>query len=92
MDWFQPKRRGPEWKARSVASISGPPLPTKTSICAPILPLPKKNVSDEVASKTCINYGGSVNGSDWGELAKQEDINGFLVGGGSLKALECRLI
>ncbi|OMO92894.1 Triosephosphate isomerase [Corchorus olitorius] len=86
MDWFYPKRRGPEWKARSVASISGPPLPTKTSICAAsILPLPKKNVSDEVASKICINYGGSVNGSNCGEVAKQEDINGFLVGGGSLK-------
>ncbi|XP_010268160.1 PREDICTED: triosephosphate isomerase, chloroplastic isoform X2 [Nelumbo nucifera] len=45
----------------------------------------KKNVSEEVASKTRIIYGGSVNGSNCAELAKQEDIDGFLVGGASLK-------
>ncbi|RVW96670.1 Triosephosphate isomerase, chloroplastic [Vitis vinifera] len=45
----------------------------------------KKNVSAEVASKTRIIYGGSVNGSNCSELAKQEDIDGFLVGGASLK-------
>ncbi|KAK4765447.1 hypothetical protein SAY86_026537 [Trapa natans] len=45
----------------------------------------KKNVSAEVASKTRIIYGGSVNGSNCAELAKQEDIDGFLVGGASLK-------
>ena len=28
---------------------------------------------------------GSVNGANSGELAKQEDIDGFLVGGASLK-------
>ncbi|GLT86115.1 hypothetical protein SLE2022_042770 [Rubroshorea leprosula] len=48
----------------------------------------KKNVSDEVASKTRIIYGGSVNGSNCAELAKQEDIDGFLVGGASLKGPE----
>ncbi|KAE8719113.1 Triosephosphate isomerase [Hibiscus syriacus] len=48
----------------------------------------KKNVSEEVASKTRIIYGGSVNGSNCGELAKQEDIDGFLVGGASLKGPE----
>ncbi|KZV34453.1 triosephosphate isomerase, chloroplastic [Dorcoceras hygrometricum] len=47
-----------------------------------------KNVSAEVASKTRIIYGGSVNGSNCGELAKQEDIDGFLVGGASLKGPE----
>ncbi|KAL5985988.1 hypothetical protein ACLOJK_027978 [Asimina triloba] len=45
----------------------------------------KKNVSAEVASKTRIIYGGSVNGSNCADLAKQEDIDGFLVGGASLK-------
>ncbi|XP_030450259.2 triosephosphate isomerase, chloroplastic [Syzygium oleosum] len=48
----------------------------------------KKNVSAEVASKTRIIYGGSVNGGNCGELAKQEDIDGFLVGGASLKGPE----
>ncbi|XP_075501669.1 triosephosphate isomerase, chloroplastic-like [Primulina tabacum] len=47
-----------------------------------------KNVSAEVASKTRIIYGGSVNGGNCAELAKQEDIDGFLVGGASLKGLE----
>ncbi|XP_075487093.1 triosephosphate isomerase, chloroplastic-like [Primulina tabacum] len=47
-----------------------------------------KNVSAEVASKTRIIYGGSVNGSNCAELAKQEDIDGFLVGGASLKGPE----
>ncbi|KAL5155420.1 Triosephosphate isomerase, chloroplastic [Glycine soja] len=48
----------------------------------------KKNVPDEVASKTRIIYGGSVNGGNSAELAKQEDIDGFLVGGASLKGPE----
>ncbi|XP_023533234.1 triosephosphate isomerase, chloroplastic-like [Cucurbita pepo subsp. pepo] len=48
----------------------------------------KKNVSPEVASKTRIIYGGSVNGSNCAELAKKEDIDGFLVGGASLKGPE----
>ncbi|XP_047329802.1 triosephosphate isomerase, chloroplastic [Impatiens glandulifera] len=48
----------------------------------------KNNVSAEVASKTRIIYGGSVNGSNCGELAKEEDIDGFLVGGASLKGPE----
>ncbi|KAK9265816.1 hypothetical protein L1049_021577 [Liquidambar formosana] len=48
----------------------------------------KKNVSPEVASKTHIIYGGSVNGSNCAELAKKEDIDGFLVGGASLRGPE----
>ncbi|KAJ8767565.1 hypothetical protein K2173_017909 [Erythroxylum novogranatense] len=48
----------------------------------------KKNISEEVASKTRIIYGGSVNGGNCSELAKQEDIDGFLVGGASLKGPE----
>ncbi|XP_010941282.1 triosephosphate isomerase, chloroplastic [Elaeis guineensis] len=48
----------------------------------------KKNISEEVASSTRIIYGGSVNGSNCSELAKQEDIDGFLVGGASLKGPE----
>ncbi|KAL5706516.1 triose-phosphate isomerase [Ranunculus cassubicifolius] len=48
----------------------------------------KENVSAEVASKTRIIYGGSVNGSNCAELAKKEDIDGFLVGGASLKGPE----
>ncbi|KAH9696824.1 triosephosphate isomerase [Citrus sinensis] len=48
----------------------------------------KNSVSADVATKTRIIYGGSVNGSNCAELAKQEDIDGFLVGGASLKGPE----
>ncbi|GAA0140819.1 isomerase [Lithospermum erythrorhizon] len=43
------------------------------------------NVSPEVAASTRIIYGGSVNGANCKELAGQPDIDGFLVGGASLK-------
>ncbi|XP_072966616.1 triosephosphate isomerase, chloroplastic [Typha angustifolia] len=52
----------------------------------------KKNISPDVASATRIIYGGSVNGSNCAELAKQEDIDGFLVGGASLKGPEFAVI
>ncbi|XP_020689003.1 triosephosphate isomerase, chloroplastic isoform X1 [Dendrobium catenatum] len=52
----------------------------------------KKNVSAEVASETRIIYGGSVNGSNCADLAKKEDIDGFLVGGASLKGPEFAVI
>jgi len=45
----------------------------------------KESVSDEAADKTRILYGGSVNAKNCKELAKQVDIDGFLVGGASLK-------
>lgn len=45
----------------------------------------KANVSEDVAKQTRILYGGSVNGKNCKELAKEEDIDGFLVGGASLK-------
>ncbi|KAI7729841.1 hypothetical protein M8C21_019830 [Ambrosia artemisiifolia] len=47
-----------------------------------------KNVSAEVASKTRIIYGGSVNAGNSADLAKKEDIDGFLVGGASLKGAD----
>ncbi|ORZ01001.1 triosephosphate isomerase [Syncephalastrum racemosum] len=43
------------------------------------------NVSKDVADKTRIIYGGSVKGSNAAELAKKENIDGFLVGGASLQ-------
>ncbi|CAD5172483.1 triosephosphate isomerase, cytosolic-like [Musa acuminata AAA Group] len=43
------------------------------------------NVSVEVAESTRIIYGGSVNGANCKELAAQPDVDGFLVGGASLK-------
>ncbi|WCJ38732.1 triosephosphate isomerase [Euphorbia peplus] len=43
------------------------------------------NVSAEVAASTRIIYGGSVNGANAKELAGQPDVDGFLVGGASLK-------
>lgn len=43
------------------------------------------NVSPEVAAAMRILYGGSVKPANCVELGKQEDIDGFLVGGASLK-------
>jgi triosephosphate isomerase (TIM) len=42
-------------------------------------------VSKNVGDKLRIIYGGSVNGKNCGELVKQKDVDGFLVGGASLK-------
>lgn len=44
-----------------------------------------ETVSKEAAEKTRIIYGGSVSEKNCKELAKQSDIDGFLVGGASLK-------
>ncbi|CAG8463158.1 18578_t:CDS:2, partial [Acaulospora morrowiae] len=45
----------------------------------------KENVSEETAQNTRVIYGGSVNAGNASELAKQSDVDGFLVGGASLK-------
>ncbi|ORY69655.1 triosephosphate isomerase [Pseudomassariella vexata] len=45
----------------------------------------KKEVNDKVADETRILYGGSVSEKNCKELSKQKDIDGFLVGGASLK-------
>ncbi|XP_017779943.1 PREDICTED: triosephosphate isomerase [Nicrophorus vespilloides] len=44
-----------------------------------------ENISADVAAKVRIQYGGSVTASNCKELASQGDIDGFLVGGASLK-------
>ena len=44
-----------------------------------------KEISPEVAESTSILYGGSVNEKNCKDLAKEADIDGFLVGGASLK-------
>ena len=44
-----------------------------------------KEVSSAAAEATRIIYGGSVSEKNCKELAKMEDIDGFLVGGASLK-------
>ncbi|KZV35724.1 triosephosphate isomerase, cytosolic-like, partial [Dorcoceras hygrometricum] len=43
------------------------------------------NVSPQVSASTRIIYGGSVSGSNCKELGSQPDVDGFLVGGASLK-------
>ncbi|XP_074308251.1 triosephosphate isomerase, cytosolic [Silene latifolia] len=43
------------------------------------------NISAEVAASTRIIYGGSVSGANCKELAGKPDVDGFLVGGASLK-------
>jgi len=45
----------------------------------------KEKVSEGVANSTRIIYGGSVTGGTCRELAQSPDIDGFLVGGASLK-------
>lgn len=44
-----------------------------------------ENVSPAVAGATRILYGGSVNGGNCADLITRKDIDGFLVGGASLK-------
>jgi triosephosphate isomerase len=44
-----------------------------------------KNLSPEVAAKVQILYGGSVTDKNAADLIKQPDVDGFLVGGASLK-------
>jgi len=43
------------------------------------------NVSPSCSNSTRIIYGGSVTGANCRELANEKDIDGFLVGGASLK-------
>ncbi|KAJ2024792.1 triosephosphate isomerase, partial [Coemansia sp. S610] len=45
----------------------------------------KTAVSSKVAEETRIAYGGSVGGKNCKELAQKPDVDGFLVGGASLK-------
>ena len=45
----------------------------------------KESVSEEVAKATRIIYGGSVSDKNCAELIKCPDVDGFLVGGASLK-------
>ncbi len=45
----------------------------------------KTNVGAKVADETRILYGGSVNEKNCKDLSKEADIDGFLVGGASLK-------
>ena len=44
-----------------------------------------ENISPEVSAATRIQYGGSANAKNVGALIGQQDIDGFLVGGASLK-------
>ena len=45
----------------------------------------RENVSQDVAKAVRIIYGGSASDANCGDLIKQVDIDGFLVGGASLK-------
>ena len=45
----------------------------------------EKNVSKDAAAKTRILYGGSVTDKNATDLIKKPDVDGFLVGGASLK-------
>jgi len=52
----------------------------------------KENVNEEVASKIRIIYGGSVTEGNCNTLIKEKDIDGFLVGGASLKSDFAKII
>tara|TARA_B110000208_G_C11727951_1_gene415285 strand:+ start:671 stop:1447 length:777 start_codon:yes stop_codon:yes gene_type:complete len=54
--------------------------------CADIRSWLAENVSAEVADAIRIQYGGSVNDGNAAELAQAPDVDGFLIGGASLKA------
>ena len=45
----------------------------------------KKNVSAKAANEVRILYGGSVTDANAAELISKPDVDGFLVGGASLK-------
>lgn len=53
---------------------------------AAVRSLMASSISEEVAIKTRILYGGSVTPENSAELFEKEDVDGFLVGGASLKA------
>ena len=44
-----------------------------------------ETISPEVADNTRVIYGGSVSEKNCADLAKEADVDGFLVGGASLK-------
>ena len=48
----------------------------------------RENVGEEAASVTRIVYGGSVSASNAPKLAALPDVDGFLVGGASLRGAE----
>lgn len=48
----------------------------------------QKNYGENIANSTRIIYGGSVNAKNCDELIAERDIDGFLVGGASLKGDE----
>jgi triosephosphate isomerase len=52
----------------------------------------KEKMGDEIAAKVRIQYGGSASPDNIEGLAKQEDIDGFLVGGASLKPAFTKMI
>jgi len=56
------------------------------SMCAHIRKVLKKLYGEEISEEIIIQYGGSVKPANATELLNQEDIDGALVGGASLKA------
>ncbi|KAI9625004.1 hypothetical protein H4Q26_016571 [Puccinia striiformis f. sp. tritici PST-130] len=73
---------GTEWW--SLMSPSGLSVPAQ-EVHKSIREWFKKNVDAKTAESIRIIYGGSVNGKNCEELAREVDIDGFLVGGASLK-------
>jgi len=55
------------------------------NMCADLRNLLFFSKSEEIANNTRITYGGSVNAGNASELGGQPDVDGFLIGGASLK-------
>ena len=51
-----------------------------------------KNVDQTTADEIRIQYGGSANAKNAPDLSAQPDIDGFLVGGASLKPEICEIV
>ena len=52
----------------------------------------KSNVDEKTAHEIRIQYGGSANAENAPELSNYPDIDGFLVGGASLKPEICEIV
>lgn len=61
-------------------------------VCAILRDLLKALYSKEIAEKTVIQYGGSMNAQNADELLSKPDVDGGLIGGASLKSNDFSLI
>lgn len=83
--WEKPQLAKFDWKEHHSFSHDNWLYPQAQDVHAKLRQWLRDNVSPQVAESTRIIYGGSVSAGNCKELAKTGDIDGFLVGGASLK-------